>query len=253
MTTTPVDRGEFSGKVAMVTGAARGIGQASAVAFARRGADIVVCDALEDADDTIGLIEELGCRAIYVRTDVADSAAVQNAVATGVAQLGRLDFAHNNAGIGPSGLTAEISESDWNRVIAVNLTGTFLCMKYQLPHLLKSRGAIVNTASMWGVVGASHMAAYSASKHGVIGLTRTAALDYGNAGVRVNAIAPGPIQTALTAAVPTEMMDQIIGRTAVQRYGQPTEIGEAAAWLCSPSASYVTGVVLPVDGGWLAG
>jgi NAD(P)-dependent dehydrogenase (short-subunit alcohol dehydrogenase family) len=253
VTGSAADLGEFTGKVAMVTGAARGIGQASAVAFARRGADVVVCDVLEDAAETVGLIEKLGCRALYIHTDVSDSAAVQNAVTTGVAELGRLDFAHNNAGIGPSGLTAEISETDWNRVIAVNLTGTFLCMRYQLPHLLETRGAIVNTASMWGVVGASHMAAYSASKHGVIGLTRAAALDYGTAGVRVNAIAPGPIQTALTAVVPTEMMDHIIGRTAVQRYGQPPEIGEVAAWLCSASASYVTGVVLPVDGGWLAG
>jgi NAD(P)-dependent dehydrogenase (short-subunit alcohol dehydrogenase family) len=245
--------GEFAGKVAMVTGAARGIGQGSALAFARRGADVVVCDVLEDAKETVGLIEGMGCRARYVHTDISDSAAVQNAVGWAVAEFGRLDFAHNNAGIGPSGLIAEMSEDDWNRVIAVNLTGTYLCMKYQLPHLLESQGAIVNTASMWGIVGASHMAAYSASKHGVIGLTKSAALDYGTAGVRVNAIAPGPIQTALTAAVPTEMMEHIIGRTAVVRYGQPQEVGEVVAWLCSASASYVTGVVVPVDGGWLAG
>jgi len=253
VTSAPAGGGEFAGKVAMVTGAARGIGQGSALAFARRGADVVACDVLEDADETVGLIEELGCRALYVYTDISDSASVQHAVAAAITEFGQLDFAHNNAGIGPSGLTAEMSEEDWNRVIAVNLTGTYLCMKYQLPHLLESHGAIVNTASMWGIVGASHMAAYSASKHGVIGLTKSAALDYGTAGVRVNAIAPGPIQTALTAAVPTEMMDHIIGRTAVVRYGQPQEVGEVVAWLCSASASYVTGVVVPVDGGWLAG
>ncbi len=253
MTAAPAAGGEFAGKVAMVTGAARGIGQASALAFARRGADVVVCDVLEDATETVGLIEGLGCRALYVHTDVSDSAAVKHAVTTGIAEFSRLDFAHNNAGIGPSGLTAEMSEDDWNRVIAVNLTGTYLCMKYQMPHLLESQGAIVNTASMWGIIGASQMSAYSASKHGVIGLTKSAALDYGTAGVRVNAIAPGPIQTALTAEVPTEMMDRIIGRTAVVRYGQPQEVGEVVAWLCSASASYVTGVVVPVDGGWLAG
>lgn len=251
--TDPANGREFEGKVAMVTGGARGIGQASALAFARRGADVLICDVLDDAKETAGLVEDLGGRAVYVHTDVSDSTSVRRAVATAISELGRLDFAHNNAGIGPSAVLDELAEDEWDRVIAVNLTGTYLCMKYQLPHLLESGGAIVNTASMWGVVGAAHMSAYSASKHGVVGLTKSAARDYGTSGVRVNAIAPGPIQTALTAVVPTEAMDQIIGRTAMVRFGQPAEIGEVVAWLCSTSASYVTGAVLPVDGGWLAG
>ncbi len=253
MTSTSEGARELTGTVAMVTGAARGIGQASAVALAYHGADVVVCDVLDDADETVSLIKDLDRRGIYVHTDVSDEAAVRNAVDLAVGTFGRLDFAHNNAGIGPPGLVADVEKADWDRVIAVNLTGVFLCMKYQLPHLVQTGGAIVNTASMWGVVGATGMGAYSASKHGVVGLTKTAALDYGAAGVRVNAVAPGPIQTALTAAVPPEAMDLIIGRTAERRYGQPAEVGEVVAWLCSPAATYVTGAVIPVDGGWLAG
>ena len=250
--TAPGGVGELSGKVAMVTGASAGIGRASALAFARRGADVLVCD-VADGADTVAQIRGLGRAAAFALTDVADSAAVQRAVACALAEFGRLDFAHNNAGIGPPGPVADIDEADWHRVLGVNLTGVFLCMKYQIPHLLRTGGAIVNTASMWGLTGAAGMGAYSASKHGVVGLTRTAARDYGPQGLRVNAIAPGPIETALTAAVPLEAIDEIIGRTAQGRYGQPHEVGEVVAWLCSPSASYVNGTVLPVDGGWLAG
>jgi len=254
MTSTSEASRELTGTVAMVTGGARGIGQASAVALARHGADVVVCDMLDGADETMGLIKDLDRRGIYVHTDVSNEAAVRDAVETAVRTFGRLDFAHNNAGIGPAGpLAADVEKTDWDRVIAVNLTGIFLCLKYQLPHILQTEGAIVNTASMWGVVGATGMSAYSASKHGVIGLTKTAALDYGPAGVRVNAIAPGPIQTALTASAPVEAMNLIISRTAERRYGQPAEVGEVVAWLCSPAATYVTGAVIPVDGGWLAG
>lgn len=245
--------GSLAGSVAMVTGGARGIGQASAVAFAQHGADVVVCDVLEDADDTVAMIEEVGRKAVYVPTDVADPAAVRSAVDAVLWTFGRLDFAHNNAGIGPHGPLADVDEEDWFRVIGINLTGVFLCMKYQIPHVIEAGGAIVNTASMWGLSGAAGMSAYAASKHGVVGLTKSAARDYGPAGIRINAIAPGPIQTPLTAAVPAEAMDVIIGRTAQERYGQPAEVGEAVAWLCSPAASYVTGTVLPVDGGWLAG
>ena len=243
---------DLAGTAAMVTGAARGIGQASAVALARRGADIVVCDILDDADETVRLIREAGRKAVFMRTDTAQAADVRAAVDCAVRTFGRLDFAHNNAGVGPAARIADIDEDDWARTIGINLTGTFLCMKYQLPHIVRARGAIVNTASTWGLVGFPGMGAYAASKHGVIGLTKTAALEYGPEGVRVNAIAPGPIQTALTAAVPTDAMDFIIGGTALNRYGQPAEVGAVVAWLCSSEAAYVTGAVIPVDGGSLA-
>ena len=244
---------EFAGKVAMVTGAARGIGQGSALAFAARGADVIVCDLLPDDGETVKQVENLGVSAMYVQTDVSSPESVQAAVQAGIKHFGRLDYAHNNAGIGPAATVEDLTKSVWDQVMAINLTGVFLCMQHQLPHLLMTRGAVVNTASLWGVVGAAGMSAYAASKHGVIGLTQSAALEYGTRGVRINAIAPGPIQTPLTAAVPADVIGQIIGRTAQQRYGQPHEVGEVVAWLCSDSASYVTGALVPVDGGWLAG
>jgi NAD(P)-dependent dehydrogenase (short-subunit alcohol dehydrogenase family) len=242
----------FAGRVAFVTGAARGIGQASALAFAQRGAEVAVCDILDGAE-TVKLIEAAGSRAVYVETDVTRSESVQEAVRSTVATFGQLDFAHNNAGMSLSGRIDELAEDDWHRVISTNLTGVFLCMKYQLPHLIKVKGAIVNTASIWGVVGAPNLqSAYAASKHGVAGLTKTAAIEYGACGVRVNAVAPGPIRTPPMAAASDEMMAPIIARTAENRVGQPAEVGGVVAWLCSSAASYVNGVVMPIDGGWLA-
>lgn len=243
--------GEFDGKVALVTGAARGIGQASALAFARRGASVVVCDMLDTAD-TVQQIEDAGGKAIGLVTDVSKSASVKGAVGEAVSTFGRLDFAHNNAGTFAPVPLADLDEADWDRVIAVNLTGVFLCLKYQIPEILKTGGAIVNTASIWSFVGAGAQSAYVASKHGVAGLTRTAAQDYGTAGIRINAVAPGPIDTAMTAAVPKEAMAPVIARTTLGRYGQPHEIAETVAFLCSGAASYINGAVLPVDGGWLA-
>jgi NAD(P)-dependent dehydrogenase (short-subunit alcohol dehydrogenase family) len=248
-----VGSAEFAGRVALVTGAARGIGRASAVAFGRRGADVVICDVLdEDAHETVAQLEALGVKAHYQRTDVSDPAQVRAAVSAAVEIFGRLDYAHNNAGTFAPAPLADLAEDDWSRVLAVNLSGVFYCLKYQIPEILKVGGAIVNTASIWGLVGSPAQAAYVAAKHGVVGLTKTAAADYGTQGIRINAVAPGTIQTAMTAAVPVEVMEMIIGRSAQKRYGQPAEIGEAVTWLCSPAASYVNGAVLPVDGGWLA-
>lgn len=242
---------EFEGRVAFVTGAAGGIGRSSALAFAARGASVVVCDVVDPAG-TAAEIEALGAKAVVVQADVSDGAAVRDAVETAVATFGRLDFAHNNAGTFAVAPLADLDDADWNRVIAVNLSGVFFGMKYQIPHLLKTGGAIVNTASIWSEQGAALQGAYVASKHAVAGLTRTAAIDYGGQGIRVNAVAPGPIRTAMTAAVPDEAMAPVIGRTTLGRYGEAPEVAEAVVWLCSPAAAYVNGTVLPVDGGYLA-
>lgn len=246
---------EFSGKVAMVTGAARGIGRASARAFADRGCAVIVCDVLDEGQETVEQIQRADGKARFARCDVSDPASVRAAVGVAVKEFGRLDFAHNNAGTFHPTLLADLDVQDWQRVLDVNLTGVFLCMKYQIQQMLgqtgEQRGAIVNTASIWSYNGAGAQAAYAASKAGVLGLTRTAAIDYGLSGIRVNAVAPGPIETAMTASVPPDLIGQIIGRTTLRRYGQPAEIGQAVVWLCSEQASYVNGATLPVDGGWL--
>jgi NAD(P)-dependent dehydrogenase (short-subunit alcohol dehydrogenase family) len=241
----------FAGRVAFVTGAARGIGQASAVAFGKLGAAVAVCDVLDGAQ-TVRLIEASGGSAAFIETDVTSASAVRGAVEQTTSMFGRLDFAHNNAGIAIGGLAHELDEDDWHRVISTNLTGVFLCMKYQVPHLKRTKGAIVNTASIWGVVGAAQQAAYSASKHGVAGLTKSVARDYGPDGVRVNAVAPGPIMTPAMETVPREFIAPVLARTAENRHGHPSEVAEVVTWLCSPAASYVNGTVIPVDNGWLA-
>jgi len=243
--------GDFAGKVAFVTGAASGIGRASAVAFAARGAAVVVCDLAEPAD-TVAEVERLGATALPFQLDVSDGDALRDAVDAAARAFGRLDYAHNNAGTFAVAPLADLTEADFARVLSVNLTGVFLGMKYQIPHLLETGGAIVNTASIWSEQGAAAQAAYVASKHGVAGLTRTAAIDYGGRGIRINAVAPGPIRTAMTAAVPTDAMAPVIGRTTLGRYGESPEVAEAVVWLCSPAAAYVNGVVLAVDGGYLA-
>ncbi|HET7739172.1 MAG TPA: SDR family NAD(P)-dependent oxidoreductase [Mycobacterium sp.] len=244
---------DFGGRVAFVTGAAGGIGRASALAFAARGATVIAADITDAVEQTVAEVRGSGGTAHAAVFDLGDTAAVREAVDGVVRTHGRIDFAHNNAGTFSAAPLAELDDADFERVVQVNLVGTFACMKHQLRHMsARGFGRIVNTASIWSFVGAGGQAAYVASKHGVAGLTRAAAIDYGTSGVRINAVAPGPIATAMTASVPTPVMDQIISRTTTARIGQPAEIAQAVVWLCSDESSYVNGAVLPVDGGWLA-
>ncbi len=250
--------GLVTGKVAIVTGGGSGIGRASALAFAREGAKVVVADVVvEGGEETVRLIQHNGGAAIFVKTNVSKAAEVEALVARAVLTYGRLDCAHNNAGIeGPGATTVDYAEESWERVLAINLTGVWLCMKYEIPQMLKQgSGAIVNTASTAGLVGYPRGSAYVASKHGVVGLTKTAALEYAKSGIRVNAVCPGAIDTPMMGRI-TDHRPQRAARMAaaepVGRMGQPAEIAEAVVWLCSEAASFVTGHAMAVDGGMTA-
>ena len=251
--------GTLDGKVALVTGGSTGIGRASALAFAREGARVVVADVnAEDGKRTVDEIVGATGEAIFVPADVSSSTDVENLIRQATEAYGRLDCAFNNAGIIGSiaTLSHQYSEEDWDRVISVNLKGVWLCMKHEIPKMLQQGGGtIVNTSSIWGVVGASGFSAYVASKHAVAGLTKTAALEYIGSGVRINAVNPGPIETAITQsafqAVP-EMEEQVLTSTPIGRMGQPREVAEAVVWLCSDASSYVVGHTLLVDGGYVA-
>jgi NAD(P)-dependent dehydrogenase (short-subunit alcohol dehydrogenase family) len=248
----------LKGKVALVTGASSGIGRASALTFARAGARVVVADVVvAGGEETVRLITAAGGEAIFVKADMAKAAEVEAMVNTAVAAFGRLDCAHNNAGIeGVTATTSDYPEDDWERVININLKGVWLCMKYEIPQMLKQGGgAIVNTASGAGLAGVPRMPAYVASKHGVVGLTKTAALEYAKAGIRVNAVCPGVIQTPMVERVASSrpgMIEKMIAAEPIGRMGKPEEIAEAAVWLCSDAASFVTGHAMSVDGGALA-
>jgi NAD(P)-dependent dehydrogenase (short-subunit alcohol dehydrogenase family) len=248
----------FEGKVALVTGAAGGIGRAAALAFGRAGASVVVADlSAEGGQQTADMIREAGGKALFVKTNVAIASEVEAMVAAGVAQFGRIDCAFNNAGIEEEHLPlGESEEAVFDRIMAVNVKGVWLCMKYQIRQMLKQGGgAIVNTASVAGLVGAPTQPIYAASKHAVVGLTKTAAVEYGRAGIRVNSVCPGVINTLmLTRALEREperekRMKKI---HPIGRFGEADEIANAALWLCSDQASFVTGHQLAVDGGLTA-
>jgi NAD(P)-dependent dehydrogenase (short-subunit alcohol dehydrogenase family) len=249
---------QFEGKVALVTGAASGIGRASALAFAREGAKTVVADVLvESGKETVRMIKGAGGEALFVKTDVSNAAEVEALIQKVVEIYGRLDYAHNNAGIeGTMVPTADCTEENWDRTISINLKGVWLCMKYEIPQMLKQGGgAIVNTASVAGLVGFQGLPAYCASKGGVVQLTRTAALEYAKAGIRVNAVCPGVIRTPMVERLlsgPPEAEAGFIAMEPVGRMGKPEEIAEAVVWLCSDAASFVTGHPMVVDGGMVA-
>ena len=250
--------GRLSGKVALVTGASSGIGRASALAFAREGAKVVVSDVnVDGGQETVRLIKGNSGEAIFVKTDVSQAAEVEALIRQTVAAYGRLDCAHNNAGVeGALVTTAEYTEEEWDRVLSINLKGAWLCLKYEIALMLSQRGgSIVNTASGLGLVGLAMYPAYVASKHGVIGLTKTAALECAKSGIRVNAICPGVIQTPMIDRVLTrhpQLAELLTATEPVGRLGKPEEIAEAAVWLCSDAASFVTGHAMAVDGGYLA-
>lgn len=246
-------------KVALVTGAAAGIGRASALALAREGAALCVADLNRAAgQETAQKIVSEGGEAIFVRGDVTRASDVQQMVAAAIDGFGRLDAAVNNAGI-IGALNKRIHQTDdemFDRVIAINLKGLWLCMKAELPPMLaQGRGAIVNIASVAGLIGAPKGAAYTASKHGVIGLTKSAALEYAKVGIRVNAVCPAYTDTAMAQqaidANPA-MQDMMTRAIPMRRLGQPTEVAEAVVWLCSDAASFITGHQLVVDGGLTA-
>lgn len=247
----------FEHQVALVTGGSSGIGRATALAFAARGASVVVASRREaDSAETVRLIEAVGGAAMFVQTDVRHAVQVEALVAATIAKYGRLDYAFNNAGIEGSMMVPlmEYSEATWDDVIDINLKGVFLCMKYQLPHILASKGAIVNMSSVAGLIGGRVGAAYYASKHGVIGLTKAAAMEYADKGVRINAVAPAVIETPMAERgfLKNEaLMPQILARHPMGRIGQPEEVANAVIWLCSQGASFTTGHTLPIDGGLL--
>jgi len=243
-------------KVCLVTGAGSGIGRACAVLLAREGASrVVVGDLSEEAGrETVELIEAAGGAATFVACDVSRGSDVQNLVATTVSTYGRLDCAINNAGISHRGaLVADIDEEQFDRVIAVNLKGTWLCLKHEIPELIRGGGgSIVNTASRAALRASAPAGGYIATKHAVLGLTKSAAIGYRDQGIRINCICPGVVRTPMVAGLPPDRLAQLEAEQP-GRLGEPEEMAEAAVWLCSDRASFVSGVPLPVDLTWTAG
>ena len=252
--------GMLDGKSALITGGGGGIGRATALAFAREGARVAVADFVEDAArETVGLVNAAGGQAISLSGDVSRDADVREMIAAVVGAYGRLDCAFNNAGVAGwhvgsvNQKTAEWSEESFDRMIAVNLKGVWLCLRAEINQMLtQGGGAIVNTASIAGLAGLPNAAAYVAAKHGVIGLTKTAALEYGEAKIRVNAVCPGYIKTPMTAGMTPERGAAVLAQTPMKRLGEADEIAEMVVWLCSARASYVSGAAYNVDGGWMA-
>jgi len=246
----------LAGKVAVITGASSGIGRAAALAMAAEGARVALgARRLAEGEETAHLVREAGGEAVFVETDVRHSDQVQRLIQTAVDRWGRLDCAFNNAGVEGDMFvpTADYSESTWDRVIAINLTGVFLSMKYEIRQMLQyGGGAIVNMSSVAGLVGGPVGIAYYASKHGVVGMTRAAAIEYGKLGIRVNAVCPAVIETDMAHRGFDQMWERLAGMHPIGRIGKAGEVADAVVWLCSDRASFVTGHALPVDGGRVA-
>jgi NAD(P)-dependent dehydrogenase (short-subunit alcohol dehydrogenase family) len=249
--------GLMDGKAGLVTGAASGIGRACAIRFAQEGAAVVVADlerARAGGEETVAAIRDAGGEAEFFACDVARAEDDEALVRFVVERFGRLDYAHNNAGIGVHKLLADTEDDEFDRVIAVNLRGTFLGMKHQIRAMLPGGGgAIVNTSSNAGLRAVRLLSAYAASKHGIGGLTKNAAVEYANDGIRVNAVCPGAIMTPLMSNEPPARQQEILRPQAMSRFGRPAEVAAAVVWLCSDDASFVTGIEMPVDAGSVAG
>ena len=249
-------KGKLQDKVIIVTGGSSGIGRVSALGFTREGAKVVIADTdLNGAEETVEIIKSAGGRATYLKVDVSKSHDVEEVVKRCVEENGRLDCAFNNAGIeGSTAPTADCTEDNWNRTIDINLKGVWLCMKYQILEMLKQGGgSIVNASSVAGLVGVENRPAYVASKHGIAGLTKAAAIEYSNRNIRVNAICPGVTLTPLIERLISENPEfeaVRIARHPIGRLGAPEDIAKAAAWLLSDDASFVTGHIMAVDGGY---
>jgi NAD(P)-dependent dehydrogenase (short-subunit alcohol dehydrogenase family) len=253
--------GLLAGKSALVTGGASGIGRAAALAFAREGARVLVADlAMDGARETVGRVNAAGGQAVAFAADMADPSQVEAMVAAAVSAFGRLDCAFNNAGIAPGAVgtpglrIADVAPEAWDRLIAVNLTGVWHCLRHEVARMLAQGGggAIVNTASIASLVGLPGSGSYVASKHGVLGLTRAAALDYAADGIRVNAVCPGYVGTPMTEETMRRRGAEVLAKVPLNRLGTPEEIAEAVVWLCSDRAGFVTGAAHTVDGGYTA-
>ena len=249
---------QFADKAALVTGGASGIGRAAALSFAHGGARVVVADVNQvGGEETVRLVKTEGGEAVFVKADVRAAVDVEAMVAATLQSFGRLDIAFNNAGVLGSGAAMiDFTEDDWDDVMGINLKGVWLCMKHEIPAMIQAGGgAIVNTSSIAGLVGSQHSPAYAASKHGVVGLTKTAALQYAPQGIRVNCVCPAAVYSPMLETLVTrnpQVGDRLLASQPNGRFASPEEVAAVVTWLCSDAASFVTGAALPVDGGYTA-
>ena len=245
----------FIGKVAIVTGGGSGIGRATALGFVANGAKVIIADlSVKSGQRTADIVKQLGGEAVFIRADVTKANEVKELISKTVEIFGRLDYASNSAGIaGPVSTLADYPEDQWDMVIDINLKGVWLCMKYELPHMLKQGGGtIVNTSSILGLIAMANSPAYNASKHGVAGLTKTAAIEYGRDNIRVNAVCPGVIHSPMVDEDHDFDYSELLTKHPIGRFGKTEEVANAVIWLSSDAASFVTGHTMLVDGGYVA-